>query len=1081
MTQRQPFSSPPPDGGRSTSAGAPVAWRLVRCGGARAAEAALFEDLDALVPPGVVPVQPVRVLVASASLRQHLVRALVRHRGGGVLGVHVETLFSAAVEVRRRDGLGPPWGQAVLPVLVARVASTEPALAEQLDALDDGYAAVARSVRDLLDAGFDPAHGDAIDERLASLDGDPDRMARARAVVRVASRVAQELASLGVDAGGAVYADAANRLAARPWLLPGGAVLIHGVADATGALTDFLRALLRHRGARLYLPLPPDPGNASAVDAGAVFAERFALRLAGACAPEERIVPVSTPTIRAWSSTGVDGEARAVAAEVRTLLDDGATPESIGIVARNLAPFAAALRRHLDRLGVPWSGVGATVPGGGAARRVAAARAVLVEREQVRVDRWLDALGSLRQAADAEPQATTSDRFDLRLALRARGAVRLSDVARLDLTGVGPKDRVPLPARRGIVGEGEGAMLARRSVRGEVLHQAVKAASRLVARLAQWPELAPVEEHLKQVREVLRNHLGWFPDLPGDTVAMQALAALEGDLPNGWTVSRSEAEYLVAGALDGAGAVPLGGEGGGVVVLDATEARGRTFEHLFLIGLNRDVFPRPVAEDPLLPDAVRRALGVLLPDLALKRDGHDEERFLFAWLTSASPRVYLSWEHADADGRPVASSPLVERLRHATDPVAPKPPRQAPPDAYEAAIALSVRGMRAEAAPLWKDVLPPQVAEARLAILEEVDPDRRTREGPVRALGPGPWLGFVGEATPRDPRRAPLFVTTLEAVARCPWQAFLRRVLRLEAPPDPVGALPEIDAVLVGNVVHGVLEAIVTRAFETAGRKRRGDDLDALRTAAPVSVPWPDDDALADLIEQIAREQAREAGVGLPGFATVLGEQARAALEVAREVDWAEGVREVIAVEWTGSWALPDGQRLHFRADRIDPGEGGGLVLTDYKSGKPIHGGKREDTRRRHFLCEVSEGKRLQVVLYARAAGRGRYLFLHPEAAECAREFPVDRDDQTFTAAFDEAVATTRAAWEQGVFPPRLEEAGEGREPRDCEYCDVREACLRGDSGARARVRFVGEGPGETEAWHATFQRIWWLGRKTDP
>jgi len=49
---------------------------------------------------------------------------------------------------------------------------------------------------------------------------------------------------------------------------------------------------------------------------------------------------------------------------------------------------------------------------------------------------------------------------------------------------------------------------------------------------------------------------------------------------------------------------------GGVPVLTVTEARGRTFDHLFVLGLNAGSFPRPLGEDPLLPDAVRSALGM---------------------------------------------------------------------------------------------------------------------------------------------------------------------------------------------------------------------------------------------------------------------------------------------------------------------------------------------------------------------------------------------------------------------------------------------------------------------------------------
>jgi inactivated superfamily I helicase len=107
---------------------------------------------------------------------------------------------------------------------------------------------------------------------------------------------------------------------------------------------------------------------------------------------------------------------------------------------------------------------------------------------------------------------------------------------------------------------------------------------------------------------------------------------------------------LLEGQLEKAGASNLGGAGGGVQVLSVTEARGRTFHHLFVCGLNRDVFPRTVREDPLLPDDLRRILRRVLPDVPVKRSGFDEERYLFAQRLSASPAVTLSWQAADDDG-----------------------------------------------------------------------------------------------------------------------------------------------------------------------------------------------------------------------------------------------------------------------------------------------------------------------------------------------------------------------------------------------------------------------------------------------
>src|SRR5262249_35070485 len=79
-----------------------------------------------------------------------------------------------------------------------------------------------------------------------------------------------------------------------------------------------------------------------------------------------------------------------------------------------------------------------------------------------------------------------------------------------------------------------------------------------------------------------------------------------------------EMALLLERALEAAEPPRLGGEGAGVQVLSATHARGCTFEHLFVLGMNRDVFPRGFAEDALMPDTLRRRLRDVLPEMPVK-------------------------------------------------------------------------------------------------------------------------------------------------------------------------------------------------------------------------------------------------------------------------------------------------------------------------------------------------------------------------------------------------------------------------------------------------------------------------------
>jgi RecB family exonuclease len=199
----------------------------------------------------------------------------------------------------------------------------------------------------------------------------------------------------------------------------------------------------------------------------------------------------------------------------------------------------------------------------------------------------------------------------------------------------------------------------------------------------------------------------------------------------------------------------------------------------------------------------------------------------------------------------------------------------------------------------------------------------------------------------------------------------------------------------------------------------------------------------------------------LPGLARALARRARPFLERARELDWATGPPAAVAAEARGDVEVRDAagrpRRLRFRADRADRTEGTtALRLTDYKTGKPLSDAKKPTTRRGHHLAAVARGLKLQATGYARAAGEGgegRYLHLRPDAEPDAAVAAVAAGDAAFQAAFDGAAATSLAAWDAGAFFPRLEHADQPREPSRCQWCEVSEACLRLDSGARLRLR----------------------------
>jgi hypothetical protein len=1082
--------------------------RIVVGRGSRHAETLLLTGLEADLDRlgRSLLARPALLVVPSQSLRLHLLTVLAARRPA-IAGLWCRTLYGLAAELMRQAGGSLPGALDPLMLTARRLARGEPVLASSFEHLVDGYRSAAASVSDLMDAAFDPAHAEALDEALVEEGTEAVGTAaleRGRAALRVAAACARSLDEQGLSRRPAVLLKAAELVrGGEPASFRPGAVHIYGFADATGVATDLIEALLDHHPTTLYLDRPVDPAHPDGEPAGALFGRRFRERLM-ARAPatmDGEAQPFATrpAKLEAFRALGAGAEAREVARRLWALIDAGARPERLGVVARRLDGYLSPLRVQFSRYGVPFSGLAARGPATPGGRIVAAALELMQQGGRTPVERWLDA----RQKGFGKTAS-----FDLRLAFHSLGAARVGEVPALPLGELLVHDRVPLPVRLGFDtierqsddgdedrrGQERRVLLRRRTVAGKTLRNAAKAARKLCAFFDHWPQTAPLGRHFELFHQLLGEELGWPP---GGGLTTEVARRLEGGALGlaQLELTLEELHLVLRELLSEVGHERLGGEGGGVQILDATEARGRTFDHLFLIGLNGDRFPRTVHEDPLLGDPLRRLLSGggfgVLPDLPSKRDGAEEERYLFAHLLSAAPAVTLSWQQVDDDNGARTVSPLVERLRWSeSSPFGGDPPLVRPPHApgpgsksdevprplLESAVEAALTGDREALEPILTLGLadlpaPRRTAAARLRILEEMDPPLTA---PPRL---GPYLGIVGPPLgDDDPRHAEtLWVTTLERMCGCPWQTLLTRLLRIEPLPDPLETLPAIDPLLIGNVVHRAAEAVVRRRLGQPGSANvppRG------RLAVPVI--WPGENELREILLSAAEEALRVSGIGMPGFHRVVALAARPYLDELERIDWPDGTRvPVLGGEVSDGIELPGGpapRRLAFRADRID-GPDGRLVYTDYKTGtRSISKAKGEAARRASLLRQVQAGLLLQVPAYALAGGgSGRYLFLNPQF-EGPRVVETDSSDSEISTAFEAAIDAALEAWREGAFPPRVVEANRDREPKRCDWCEVRQACVRGDSGARRRLRDWAagepEGAGRTEAAAYTLWRL---------
>lgn len=1077
--------------------------------GPRATEARLLELLaelrdEARRDPRLLAL-PVRVLVPSRSLRVHVSERVARELGAAA-GIVVQTLHAAAVEILDRAGENAGGGEALVELLARRLGSRERALREAFEPFRDGYRPVAATVRDLLDAGLEPDLAEPALERLAETRAG----ARAQAAVRVAAEVAR------ATGGSALLRRAREAFERDAATLPARALFVHGFADATGRATDLIEALVRRLPARVLLDHPPDLDELAAPDPGCLFARRLQERLEGVAGPARPAGGRPARThVELFRAPGAQAEAREVARRVRALVDAGARPEAIGIVARDLGGYRAALRTQLGRLGVPFSGLRATSALDGAGRRVHALLELLEEGERAPADRWLDAVARLsfeREVdGDVGGEARRVERPpspELRLGLRVLGAGRLAEVAALDASEHLERVRLRLPVRTGTrVGvpdrdTGEPRTTATQArLAGAELRAAIDGARGVAALLARWPERAPVARHLEALESLRRAHLGWRPvDRAEQRVrpALERLVEAVGDEP----LDFGELALLARRSLVPVAAPALGGKGGGVAVLDVMEARARIFEDLFVLGLNRDVFPRVASEDPLLGDDARAALVDVLPDVPIKARGRDEDRFLFAQLLFASSRVTLSWQLAGDDGKPLVASPFVERLLgerdqsdekavKTVDPVLPQDAERAgaddPRPAAEHAVLAGLAGAREG----WPETLALALGEARgdgdgRASRPVADARARVlaayERGPFEPEALGPWLGFLGAqdaaGARMDPRVEAPYVTRLEDQSRCPWQTALTKLLRLEPSPDPHDSLPAVKPFVVGNVVHEVLERIA--------RERIGDDeldLAAALAREPVRVPWPEREHFEELLLTAAREAVRRERAPLPGLVEMIAHCARPYLDRARAFledearRWPEG--GVLGVEVRGRARVPHDVAgtidVAFRADRVER-RGDTVVLTDYKTGAPTDTATLKKTG-------IPGGRYMQPIAYALAAEgpegegavRGRYLFLKADPEKDEVDVALGARWREHLGDFSGAVGALVDGWLAGTFFPRLADARTGAEPPACRFCDVSSACLRGDSGARRALEGWVERKGPLRSDAAALRRVWQL------
>jgi RecB family exonuclease len=519
------------------------------------------------------------------------------------------------------------------------------------------------------------------------------------------------------------------------------------------------------------------------------------------------------------------------------------------------------------------------------------------------------------------------------------------------------------------------------------------------ARHGHWPEVE--QEAWRSVREAI-----------GGLADLDAMGA-ECDLG----VFRRTVEQ----ELD-APAARTGTFGTGVFIGPVAAAAGTDFDTVYLVGMAEGAFPAIGHDDALLPDTDRLLTEGELPG----RDSRlaDDHHAFIAAMSAARERVLL-WPRAELRrGRASLPSrwlPAAAGRRAAVDSFEDGVRRSpAPASLTDRDLADLLTWTRAGEA-VSTHVIATELPRLGRgwAVIEARQSEAFTRfDGNVAAGAASAAHGLAGRA---------LSPTSLESYATCPMQYFLSRVLHLGAAERPEEIL-SITALDKGTLIHRALEEYVVGLL--AGEA-------------------PSLERLHGVADRLFDELEAKGLAGKPVLWRYEREVMRRELATFYDSDGLVPLAAELAFGLDGyepvELTLPDGSTIAFRgrADRVDDDGDGGLVVTDYKTGRGYgYEAVEQDP--------VDRGRHLQLPLYGLAARqrfgeerpvRSRYRMVSERADRPS--YDVEVTDGAL-ARLREVTQVIAGGISNGAFLARPGDADYRGGWTNCMYCQFDRLCLEG-------------------------------------
>ena len=634
---------------------------------------------------------PLLVLTPSDLLRRRLKVLLSRERSVSLLNVQLLTFHQLALRLQEESSRTPLKLQSdlFLEEALRQIIRRRQTGAEPFVGIEDragGCAALWQTLRDLRDGLVDPAValealGEGHFSRRAS-----ERTSELLVLLRTFQRFCRRQ---NIADQSDLNRYATEQVPSSTFLKQFRQVFYYGFYDLTQIQLDFFHAVARHCPTTLFFPLlTAQPSH----DAWS-FAERFYERYvqghsieSAQARPLDAALPATARLFdgvetraysdfpnpwqcRITSTFGINDEVAAAAKEILKLVDDGRMQfHEIGVVARGLESYGPVVKDIFHQHRIPLAG---TLEEPLARSPLTKAVILLLHlpakdflRSQV-----IDLLSSPYfqfQNIGGNPSTPRPDLWDLatrELAI-CKGAAewrRLRRYSRRDLE------------MRQMSDDDEPRKVLILSAQLTSLANVVES---LMADLLRLPDQASWQEYAATWKVLLKKYLGIVPDIettapgaksePGKTILeiLEQLAGLD-NVEN--RVALGDFAHTFQHWLERSSVTEDRRNIDGVMLLNATAARGLSFRALFVLGMNEGVFPRAIREDAFLRDRDREVLERDLGyKVSQKLAAFDEEKLLFTLLVGAGrERLYCSFQRADESGRALASSWYIDELARA--------------------------------------------------------------------------------------------------------------------------------------------------------------------------------------------------------------------------------------------------------------------------------------------------------------------------------------------------------------------------------------------------------------------------------